>query len=42
LALDELVFDPINVKKHMLTYTNLSCIQIKEKLFLLPPFKTFM
>jgi hypothetical protein len=28
-------FDPTDVKKHMLTYTHLSCIQIKEKLFLL-------
>ncbi len=37
LSLDELVFDPINVKKHGLTYTTLSRIQTKEKLFLLIP-----
>jgi hypothetical protein len=35
LSLDELVFDPTNVKKHGLTYIPLSRIQIKEKLFLL-------
>jgi hypothetical protein len=37
LSLDELVFDPTNIKKHGLTYTTLSHIQTKEKLFLLAP-----
>ncbi len=37
LSLDELVFDPTNIKKHWLTYTTLSHIQEKEKLFLLTP-----
>jgi len=32
-----LVFDPNNIKKHGLTYTILSYIQTKEKLFLLIP-----
>jgi len=35
LSLDELVFDPTNIKKHGLTYTTLSHIQTKENLFLL-------
>jgi hypothetical protein len=35
LSLDELVFDPTNVKKHGLTYIPLSRIRTKEKLFLL-------
>jgi hypothetical protein len=33
--LDGLVFDPINVLNHGLTYITLFCIQTKEKLFLL-------
>ncbi len=37
LSLDELVFDFINVKKHGLTYTTLSRIRTKEKVFLLAP-----
>jgi hypothetical protein len=32
-----LVFDPTNILKHGLTYTTLSYIQKKEKLFLLAP-----
>jgi hypothetical protein len=39
LSLDELVFDPTNVKKHGLTYTTLFHIPTKEKLFLLTPFQ---
>jgi hypothetical protein len=39
LSLDELVFDPTNVRKHGLTYTSLSRIQTKEKLFLLVLFQ---
>jgi hypothetical protein len=39
LSLDELVFDPNNVKKHGLTYTTLSYTQTKENLFLLAPFQ---
>jgi hypothetical protein len=34
-----LVFDPINVKNHKLTYTTLSHIQTKEILFSLAPFQ---
>jgi hypothetical protein len=34
-----LVFDPNNIKKHGLTYTILSHIQTKEKIFLLIPFQ---
>ncbi len=37
LSLDKLVLDPINVQKHGLTYTTLSYIQTKEKIFLLVP-----
>jgi hypothetical protein len=37
LSLNELVFDPINVKKYGLTYTTLSHILTKEKIFLLIP-----
>jgi hypothetical protein len=37
LSLDELVFDFTIVKKHGLTYTTLSRIRTKEKLFLLTP-----
>jgi hypothetical protein len=33
LSLDELVFDPTNLKKHGLTYITLSRMQTKEKLF---------
>jgi hypothetical protein len=32
-------FDPTNIKKHGLTYITLSCIETKEKLFLLAPFQ---
>ncbi len=32
-----MIFDPINIKKHGLTYTSLSCVLTKEKLFLLVP-----
>jgi len=39
LSLDELVFDPTNVKKHGLTYITLSHIRTKEKQFLLNPFQ---
>jgi len=39
LSLNELVFDPTNVKKHGLTYITLSRIQTKEKLILLAPFQ---
>jgi hypothetical protein len=37
LSLDELVFDPTNIQKHGLTYTTISHIWTKEKLFLLTP-----
>ncbi len=37
LSLNELVFDPINIKKYGLTYTTLSHILTKEKIFLLIP-----
>ncbi len=37
LSLDKLVFDPINVKKHVWTYISLFRIQTKEKVFLLAP-----
>jgi hypothetical protein len=39
LSLDELVFDPTNIKKHGLTHITLSHIQTKEKIFLLTPFQ---
>jgi hypothetical protein len=39
LSLDELVFYFNDVKKHGLTYTTLSHIWTKEKLFLLVPFQ---
>jgi hypothetical protein len=37
LSLDELAFDPTNVRKHGLTYTALSRVRTKEKLYLLAP-----
>lgn len=37
MSLDELAFHPTNVKKHGLTYTALSRICTKEKLYLLAP-----
>jgi hypothetical protein len=37
LSLDELAFDPTNVKMHGLTNTALSRIRTKEKLYLLAP-----
>jgi hypothetical protein len=37
LSLNELVFDPTNMKKHGLKYTTLSQVQTKEKIFLLIP-----
>jgi hypothetical protein len=37
LSLDELVFDPTNIKKHELTYITIFHIRTKEKLFLLTP-----
>jgi hypothetical protein len=39
LSLDELVFDPIYIFLKRLTYITLSCIQTKEKLFLIVPFQ---
>jgi hypothetical protein len=39
LSLNELVFDPTNVKKHGLTYITLSHIRTKEKLILLALFQ---
>jgi hypothetical protein len=39
LSLDELIFDPTNVKKHGLTCTTLSPIQTKEILFMLVHFQ---
>jgi hypothetical protein len=37
LSLNILAFDPTNVRKHGLSYIALSCIRIKEGLYLLPP-----
>jgi hypothetical protein len=37
LLLDKLAFDPTNVRKHGQSYIALSCIRIKEGLYLLPP-----
>ncbi len=39
LSLDELIFDPTNVKKHGLTCTTLSPIRTKEKLSMLVHFQ---
>ncbi len=39
LLLDELAFDPTNIKKHGLTYTSFSHTWTKENLFLLTPLK---
>ncbi len=39
LSLDELAFDPTNVKKHGLSYIVFSHIQTKEQLYLLTPFQ---